>query len=67
MVSLFWAHLCLEFAVRVCCGTLLTAATNPSFCFKIAGTTNGMHYACSAQYKHLYEQICYSDLPSTCL
>ena len=38
MVNLFWAHLCLEFAVRVCCGRLLIVATNPSFCFKIVGT-----------------------------
>ena len=67
MVSLFWAHLCPEYAVRICSGRLLTAATNPPFWFKIAGTTNGMHYACSAQYKHLCEQICWTDLPSTCL
>ena len=58
MVSLFGAHLCPEYAFRICSGRLLTAETNPPFWFKIAGTTNGMHYACSAQYKHLCEQIC---------
>ena len=58
MLSVFWAHFCLEFAIRVCCGRLLTAISNPSFCFKIESTTNGMQYTCSANYKQLCEQIC---------
>lgn len=67
MVSLVLPDFCLESVVGVCCGRLLTAAKNPAFCFKIAGTRNCMHRPCSAEYKHLCEQICYSGLPCTCL
>ena len=67
MVSLVLPDFCLESVVGVCCRRLLTAAKNPAFCFKIAGTRNGMYYPCSAEYKHLCERLCYSGLPGTCL
>ena len=66
MVSLVLSDFCLEFVVGVCCGGLLTVARNPAFCFKIAGTRNGMHYPCTAEYKHVCEQRCYSRPPGIC-